>query len=55
MTTNQAVKYPAYIKSTHELGLWARIARLVRHFINTHISMGYQDEKGFHFGMDRGE
>ena len=53
--TQEAVKYAGCIESTHELGLWAKIITLVRNLINRHFPEGYQDEKGFHFGVERGK
>ena len=36
----------------HEVGSPARIIALLRASIKSHVPVGYEDESGFHYGVD---
>jgi hypothetical protein len=36
----------------HEVGSPARIIALLRTSIKSHVPVGYEDESGFHYGVD---
>lgn len=53
--TQEAIKYTGCIGSTQELGVWAKIVAVVRNLIKNLVPEGYQDQNGFHFGVERPE
>jgi hypothetical protein len=53
--THEAIKYTGCIDSASEPGIWAKIVAMVRNFIKNQVPEGYQDQKGFHFGVKQAE